>query len=65
MVLLRGMSVLSKDQNDYIITPAGEAIIPVSVFDEVILHHESFFHNNMKKVIESAGGKVIGEDHHD
>jgi len=56
--------VLSEDQNDYIIAPAGEAIIPISVFEEMILHHESLDHQNMKELIEGIGGKIIGEAHH-
>lgn len=64
MVLLRGMSVLFEEQIESMVEYAADAIIPVSVFEEMVIHHEGFDISDMKEVIEGAGGMVHGEGHH-
>ncbi len=64
VVLLICMSVLFGEQDEAEIEYAADAVIPISVFDKIILHHEGFALTEMKEIIEKIGGKVHGEGHH-
>jgi len=64
VVLLICMGVLFGEQDEAEIEYAAEAVIPVSVFKDIILHHEGFALTEMKELIETVGGKIHGEGHH-
>lgn len=58
------MSVLFEEQDNLVIERSAENVIPVSVFEEMVLHHESFELNKMKEIVEKVGGKVFSEGYH-
>lgn len=52
------MSVLFEEQDEFVVEDAKDSVLPVSVFEEMVLHHESFHIEELKEVIEKIGGKV-------
>ncbi len=58
------MSVLFEEQDNLVIERSAENVIPVGVFEEMVLHHESFDLKKMKEIAETVGGKVFSEGYH-
>ncbi len=58
------MGALFGEQDEVGIEYAADAVIPISVFEEMVLHHEGFALKEMQEVIEMVGGKIHGEGHH-
>lgn len=58
------MSVLFEEQDNLVMERSAESVLPVSVFEDMVLHHESFEILKLKEVIDLVGGEVFSEGHH-
>lgn len=58
------MNALFEEQNNIVAEASADAVLPVSVFGELVLHHESFVIKDLKNIVEQVGGSISGEVHH-
>lgn len=54
------MNALSEEQNSVVVDYAADAILPISVWGELIVHHESLTTEAMEKIVSLVGGSVHG-----
>lgn len=58
------MSVLSDAQDNFVIERSAENVMPISVFDDLKVHHESLDLLALQKLVEEIGGEVVSEGYH-
>ena len=56
------MSALFEEQSDDMANASSEAIVPVSIYEGMLIHHESIALKKLHEVVSTIGGATKGEN---